>query len=460
MEGQGTQGVYLDDCMSSAEVSGNVLYHIDGGALFCGGGRDNIMRNNIIARCRMGHHNGDFARGFINDKPGDSWNFLERLTNDGIEYQKEPWASAYPSCAAIPDSWTAIQHGLWRNPEHCVFSGNAGWANADWMHETNFSGTGVFSVYASISGNDSAQAPLFDDDASQDRSLRPVELRASLPGFSPIPFRSIGPLTPAAALRAPPAPRLLATERTAARVDLSWNDSGNLPWQRAEGSRLQRRTGSDGSWTTVGTFGPDVGVASVDHLAPGSTYTFRVEPFNSRGAADSETLTVSTQPAPWVPGPAARFEAEDPIEVLRSVGRSGAVAVASATMVSGKCVSLFDPGDAIRIRFVAPATGRFRLGVRVRSGAANLPIGTEYWPNGYAFRLDGSPLALKGDPSSVSAESKSFGPTYWGTMDSDPVSLAEGPHAIDVVSAQKWAAVDYLEVAPLRAPPAGPTPQE
>ena len=39
MEGQGTQGVYLDDCMSSAEVVGNVFYRIDGGAVFCGGGR-------------------------------------------------------------------------------------------------------------------------------------------------------------------------------------------------------------------------------------------------------------------------------------------------------------------------------------------------------------------------------------------------------------------------------------
>jgi hypothetical protein len=457
MEGQGTQGVYLDDCMSSAEVFGNVFYRIDGGAIFCGGGRDNIMRNNIMAYCRMAHYNGDFARGFISDKPGSSWNFLERLNNDGVEYQKEPWASAYPSCAAIPNSWTEIEHGLWRNPEHCVFSDNAGWSNAYWMHQTNFSGTGVFSVYSSISDNNPDEKPMFDESACWDRGRRPAELRASPRGFSPIPFGSIGPSRPGKPDRAPASPRLGCSGVHSTEIDLVWTDAGNLSWQRPEGYTLRRRAGVDGSWETIRTLGSEADVASVEGLAPASSYTFEVVAFNPGGSSESRPLTLSTPPSPLIPGPATRFEAESPLEVIRTVGRSGAVAVASAAMVSGKCVSLFDPGDAIRIRFPASSSGTFRLGVRVRSGAANLPIGTEYWPNGYAFRLDGNAIALAGDPSTVSPETKSFGPTYWGTMYSDPLTLSAGPHSLEVVSEQKWAAVDYVELVPL-SPGQGVTP--
>jgi len=459
MEGQGTQGVYLDDCMSSAQIIGNVFYRIDGGAVFCGGGRDNIIKNNVMALCQIAHYNGDFARGFIDNKPGSSWNFLERLAADGISYQEEPWASAYPGCAAIPNSWQQIQHGLWRNPEHCVFSGNVGWSNATWMHETNFSRTGVFSVYESISDNDPGLKPLFNEDASWDRSLRPAELRAAVKGFIPIPFAAIGPSKPAQSSLAPRAHVLRDTAVTDSRIELQWSGDGSLSWERGSGARLQRQDRSDNSWRTIRSFGPDVDTASVDGLSPSSTYAFRVERFNPAGSALSNALAVSTLPAPMVAGAAIRLEAEAPMDVIRSVGRSGAVSAVAAPMVSGKCVSLFDPGDAIRIRFTAPSAGTYRIAMRVRSGAANLPIGTEFWPNGYRFRLDGGDLRLKGDPSTVSAVSQTFGPTYWGTMYSEPVSIARGPHAVEVTSASKWAAVDYLEVAPLSAPPSRMPPE-
>jgi len=449
MEGQGTQGVYLDDCMSSAQILSNVFYRIDGGAIFCGGGRDNIMENNIIAFCRIGHYNGDFARGFIDDRPGSSWNLLERLSADGIHYREEPWASAFPSCAAIPDSWQQVQRGLWRNPEHCVFSHNAGWSNDTWMHETNFSRTGVFSVYTSIAGNDPSQEALFGDDASWDRNTRPAELRPPVSGFIAIPFASIGPAIAARAGLAPPAPALQKLAVSDSRIDLHWSDEGSLPWQRGTGARLELQDGSDGSWHILRSFGPDVDFASVGGLAPESAHAFRVEAFNAAGSARSGVLLVSTRPAPLVAGAGTRFEAASPLEVIRDVGRSGAVAAVAAPMVIGKCVSLFDPGDSIRIPFTAPSAGSYRISVRVRSGAANLPIGTEFWPNGYRFILDGGEIQLKGDPATVSPLSQSFGPTYWGTMRSDPVDLAAGPHALQVTSAAKWAAADYLEIAPM-----------
>lgn len=459
MEGQGTQGVYLDDCMSSAEVFGNIFYRIDGGAIFCGGGRDNVMRNNIIAYCRIAHYNGDFARGFITDKPGSSWNFLERLASDGIEYQKEPWASAYPGCAAIPNSWAELERGHWRNPEHCVFSDNAGWSNAHWMHETNFSGTGVFSLYDSIADNNPDEKPLFDEGASWDRRRRPAELRASPKGFEAIPFASIGPVDEERPVRAPSAPRATVIRVTSTEISLAWDDAGNLPWQRPEGFRIQEKPGPGAAWRTLSEQGGEDDVLNLAGLVPASSHTFRIQAFNAGGAVESVPVEVTTDAPSPVPGPAARFEAEEPLEVVHSIGKSGAVAPTSAAMVSGKCVSLFDPGDAIRVAFSAPSSALYRIGVRVRSGAANLPIGTEYWPYGYSFRLDGRPLVLSGDLSTVSAESKSFGPTYWGTMYSAPLRLAAGRHSLEIVSEQRWAAVDYLDLAPLATrqlvPPAG-----
>ena len=59
--------------------------------------------------------------------PGDSWNLLEKLQMLG--YQAEPWASRYPACAAIPNSWAAITAAgsTWRDPGGSVLEGNLGW---------------------------------------------------------------------------------------------------------------------------------------------------------------------------------------------------------------------------------------------------------------------------------------------------------------------------------------------
>jgi hypothetical protein len=95
--GRGTNGILLDDCMSSAQIFGNIFYKVSDIAIVCGGGRDNIMTNNLIALCGIGHYGGDYARSEINNIPGSSFNLLERLAADGIQYQQATWSSAYPS---------------------------------------------------------------------------------------------------------------------------------------------------------------------------------------------------------------------------------------------------------------------------------------------------------------------------------------------------------------------------
>jgi hypothetical protein len=48
--GMGSMGVYMDDCVSGTEVSGNIFYKVHW-AMFIGGGRDHKVENNLFVDC-------------------------------------------------------------------------------------------------------------------------------------------------------------------------------------------------------------------------------------------------------------------------------------------------------------------------------------------------------------------------------------------------------------------------
>jgi hypothetical protein len=48
--GMGSMGVYMDDCVSGTEVSGNIFYKVHW-AVFLGGGRDHRVENNVFVDC-------------------------------------------------------------------------------------------------------------------------------------------------------------------------------------------------------------------------------------------------------------------------------------------------------------------------------------------------------------------------------------------------------------------------
>jgi hypothetical protein len=89
-QGKGCLGVYLDDCFSSAEISGNIFYDV-ATPILIGGGRDNVMTNNMFIKC---------GRAFSIDARGLGWakGVGEFATREliGLDYKQPPWSVRYP----------------------------------------------------------------------------------------------------------------------------------------------------------------------------------------------------------------------------------------------------------------------------------------------------------------------------------------------------------------------------
>jgi hypothetical protein len=94
-ESRGCMGVYLDDCFSSADISHNIFYDVATGILI-GGGRDNLMENNLFVNC---------GRAFSIDARGLGWAkgvgvFATKELHD-LNYTQPPWSVKYPELLGI-----------------------------------------------------------------------------------------------------------------------------------------------------------------------------------------------------------------------------------------------------------------------------------------------------------------------------------------------------------------------
>lgn len=190
-EGYGTHGIYLDDCVSGIRVYGNVLYEISGNAIQHGGGRDDLMENNVIARCGVAL--AADSRGIsriVND--GSDWDLLQKIID--MDYQSEPWSTTYPELAAIPNSWGEVSaaDATWLYPEGSVFSRNVCFANDEYMTSVDYGGTGTFDKYAEIAENLEDVDPLFVDEENLDLTLSTESPAYDIPDFVTIPFNQIG----------------------------------------------------------------------------------------------------------------------------------------------------------------------------------------------------------------------------------------------------------------------------
>ena len=107
-ENHGPDGIYLDDAVSGQKIYGNLLINIPSNSIHVGGGRDNVITNNIIVnpgnnalrfddRAREGAlENGWFTHAYVGS--GDMW---EALYNS--PWQSETWQNAFPEYKSCTD---------------------------------------------------------------------------------------------------------------------------------------------------------------------------------------------------------------------------------------------------------------------------------------------------------------------------------------------------------------------
>jgi len=180
----GVHAVYLDDCASGITVFGNVFYEISGRAIMCGGGRDNTIENNVIARCGSAHFTD--RRGKVWIDKDESWKLLAKI--ERYNYTQPPWSTRYPKLAHILDNG----YEQAKEPEGCVIARNLGWQNKRWLEKNSLGGSGGFDFYT-FTDNIEDQDPRFVDEKSLNLALKDDSPAYSLPGFQRIPFSDIGP---------------------------------------------------------------------------------------------------------------------------------------------------------------------------------------------------------------------------------------------------------------------------
>lgn len=153
----------------------------------------------------------------------------------------------------------------------------------------------------------------------------------------------------------------------------------------------------------------------------------------------------------FVQPPGQRIEAEMNFSVAAEAGTNNQVAPDNLDLDSNKCVRLADTGDTLRIHFKVLTAGYYDLAARVRSGSWSVSSDTNHnptgwFPNSYAYQIDGAGVAFAGDAASVSAPDAAGGGVYWGTMNSRGVYLPAGLHHLAIAMSATGGLVDWLEV--------------
>jgi len=88
-------GVYLDDCSSGTTVYGNVFYRVPLCGVMIGGGRDNLVENNIFVDCIPALHIDARWDAYC-------WDVMqERL--EAMNYKEPPYSTRYPELLTMKD---------------------------------------------------------------------------------------------------------------------------------------------------------------------------------------------------------------------------------------------------------------------------------------------------------------------------------------------------------------------
>lgn len=182
----GNMAVYLDDCSSGVEVFGN-LFYLCQRATFVGGGRDNLVENNVYVDCDPAVDID--ARG---TDPRPVWrNMVYKTMKERLEamnHHAPPYRDRYPQLQTI-DKWLAGNEGV--PPEGTRVRRNVvngkGAADGTWLRLR----TRGWEKLLDIGDNLVAEDGQFFDRAKGDFRLKP-DFPGFLRGFQALPLEKIG----------------------------------------------------------------------------------------------------------------------------------------------------------------------------------------------------------------------------------------------------------------------------
>jgi len=181
----GVIGVYFDNCVSSAEVFGNVFFDVPK-AVMIGGGRDFIIQNNIFIECEVPVNMDNRGLRWDHFRPnGPMYDKLKAVNHD-----KPPWSTRYPKLARI----------LLENPQAPLgnvlvnnVSYRSGWRDPEEVCRQTFK-QNIRRKYMKIADNFvTDEDPGFIDAARMNFQLKDDSVvYRKIPGFKKIPFGNIG----------------------------------------------------------------------------------------------------------------------------------------------------------------------------------------------------------------------------------------------------------------------------
>ncbi|MFP3904202.1 MAG: right-handed parallel beta-helix repeat-containing protein, partial [Armatimonadota bacterium] len=181
--GMGSKCVYLDDFTSGHIIFGNVFEHV-ARAAFVGGGRDNIIQNNLFIACfpsvRIDARGTNWAKGHLTGS--DTWDgvtLFDRLQE--MDYHSPPYSDRYPELLTVVDDEPAMPKGN-RVARNISLGGR--WC--DLVH-------GITEEIVRMEDNlICGHADVSLRDAAAGR-LESIGLDSDAVGFQPIPLDRIGP---------------------------------------------------------------------------------------------------------------------------------------------------------------------------------------------------------------------------------------------------------------------------
>ncbi|KAA3663097.1 MAG: PKD domain-containing protein, partial [Calditrichaeota bacterium] len=148
------------------------------------------------------------------------------------------------------------------------------------------SGPGIPSGYILASGTKSGTTPVPPGTGTYTISLQ-VNDSEGLSATTSVSFTVGGTVTPPAAPS-----NLVATVQSASQINLAWTDNAT----NETGFRIERKTGSGGTYSEIATVGANVTTYASSGLAAGTTYFYRVRAYNGDGNSAYSNEANATTP--------------------------------------------------------------------------------------------------------------------------------------------------------------------